>query len=144
MAVASIRAPRAPRHALICCPPSPTLADVNRHPLQLAELVRPLLPLLRPGGAVVLTLKFFGRTAARHGEWRQQLAEQLGPEFPPEQAQLLWLLANTQHEQTFVARKAGSADWVAAAAAAAPAYDAPVEAATSPAAALALAANGTA
>lgn len=86
-------------------PPVPA-ADMNRHPLQLAEMLRPLLPLLHAGGAVILTLKYHGRSCARNDTWRQQLAEQLGPDFPAEQAQVLQLLANTEREQTFVAFKA--------------------------------------
>lgn len=82
---------------------------MNRHPLQLAEMLGPLLPLLQPGGAVILTLKYYGRSCARNDTWRQQLAEQLGPDFPADQAQVLQLLANTEREQTFVARKAGAA-----------------------------------
>lgn len=83
------------------------VSDVNKHPSQIIEMLRPLLPLLRPGGAVVLTCKFFGRSAGREAEWRQRLADELGPEF--ERVQLLWLLANTQHEQTCVAFKAATA-----------------------------------
>lgn len=45
-----------------------------------------------------------GRGQGRTEEWRQKLAEQLAPEF--ERVQLLWLLANTQHEQTAIAFKA--------------------------------------
>ncbi|PRW56831.1 cell division [Chlorella sorokiniana] len=84
------------------------VSDMNRHPLQLADMLRPLLPLLHPGGAVILTLKYYGRSCARNDTWRQQLAEQLGPEFPADRALVLQLLANTEREQTFVAFKAGS------------------------------------
>lgn len=84
------------------CPARPHLcADVNSHPAQLGALVRPLLPLLRPGGAVILTCKFFGRALGRDDEWRRVLAEALGPDF--ERVQLIWCLANTSHEQTCVA-----------------------------------------
>lgn len=72
----------------------------------MCDLLRPLLPLLRPGAAVVMTLKFFGLGAGREAVWRQYIAEQLGPDF--ERVQLLWLLANTQHEQTAIAFKTGS------------------------------------
>lgn len=37
--------------------PCPAAADVNRHPSQVVAMMRPLLPLLHPGGAVILTLK---------------------------------------------------------------------------------------
>lgn len=70
-------------------------------------MMAPLLPLLHPGGAVVLTLKFQGRGAGREEEWRRKLAVALGPAF--ENVQLLWLLANTQHEVTCIAYKSLSA-----------------------------------
>jgi len=40
-------------------------------------------------------------------EWEQRLAEELGDGF--DRVQLLWLLANTQHEQTCVAFKSATA-----------------------------------
>jgi hypothetical protein len=86
--------------------PSAAAADINHHPLQMVELLRPLLPLLHPGGAVILTLKFYGRAAGRDEEWLRRLTADLGPGF--ERVQLLWLLANTQHEQTCVAYKAAA------------------------------------
>lgn len=46
-------------------PPCPAAADVNRHPSQVVAMMRPLLPLLHPGAAVILTLKVTpGRAAA--------------------------------------------------------------------------------
>lgn len=38
-------------------PPCQPVADVNRHPSQVVAMMRPLLPLLHPGAAVILTLK---------------------------------------------------------------------------------------
>jgi hypothetical protein len=76
---------------------------VNRYPTDAVEMMAPLLPLLHPGGAVVLTLKFQGRGAGREEEWRRKLGAALGPAF--ERVQLLWLLANTQHEVTCIAYK---------------------------------------
>lgn len=82
-------------------------ADVNRHPAQLASLVRPLLPLLRPGGALLLTLKYRGRSKDKEAAWKQKLAAELG-EGLFDRAELVWLLANTQHEQTYIAWKAAA------------------------------------
>ncbi|KAI3428151.1 hypothetical protein D9Q98_006535 [Chlorella vulgaris] len=79
------------------------VSDVNRYPTDAVEMMAPLLPLLHPGGAVVLTLKFQGRGAGREEEWRRKLGAALGPAF--ERVQLLWLLANTQHEVTCIAYK---------------------------------------
>ena len=102
---------RHPSKAFMKLPPLPpapaaAVADINHHPLQMVELLRPLLPLLHPGGAVILTLKFYGRAAGRGEEWLRRLADDLGPGF--ERVQLFWLLANTQHEQTCVAYKAAA------------------------------------
>ena len=88
--------------------PAPAAAaDINHHPLQTLALLRPLLPLLHPGGALILTLKFYGRAAGREEEWRRRLEDDLGPGF--ERVQLLWLLANTQHELTCGAYTGGGA-----------------------------------
>lgn len=89
-------------------PPLPLPAtDINKHPLQVLQFLRPLLPLLRPGGAVVLTLKWYGGGRGRGEEWQAQLLRELGPGF--DRVQLLWLLANTQHEQTAIAFKSEQA-----------------------------------
>ncbi|KAL4443636.1 hypothetical protein ABPG75_011373 [Micractinium tetrahymenae] len=82
------------------------VSDVNRHPSQVIGMMRPLLPLLHPGAAVILTLKFHGKSAGREAEFERRLADELGPEFGG--VRLLWLLANTQHEQTCVAWKAAA------------------------------------
>ena len=37
------------------------VCDMNHHPASVLPLLREVLPLLAPGGLVVLTLKFFGR-----------------------------------------------------------------------------------
>jgi hypothetical protein len=105
----------------------------------MCDLLRPLLPLLRPGAAVIMTLKFYGRGAGREGEWRQAIAEQLGPDF--ERVQLLWLLANTQHEQTAIAFKKGAVPLETSMGAALPAADAPA-AGEAAAAAAVVAGNG--
>ena len=137
---------------------------MNRHPGETVVTLRPLLPLLRPGGALILTLvrracadagcggvgrevrsvpkntsrgllhaahaasslhlppaslpppppqKFHGRSTGRDVTWERTLEEQLGPDF---RVQLLWLLANTQYEQTCIAFKDPLSGPVAAAA----------------------------
>lgn len=80
---------------LLCC-------DMNKHPLGILEILGPLLGTLRPGGLLCLTLKFRGRGRDKaHSE--RMMAEALGADF--EDMQYLWLLANTQHERTLVARR---------------------------------------
>ncbi len=51
-------------------------------------------------------LQFHGKSAGREAEFERRLAEELGPGF--KRVRLLWLLANTQHEQTCVAWKAAA------------------------------------
>ena len=79
---------------------------MNKHPAQLAALVRPLLPLLHPGGALIITLKYRGRSKDKEEAWRHKLAVELGEGFS--RVELVWLLANTQHEQTYIAWKAAA------------------------------------
>lgn len=71
-------------------------------------MIRPLVPLLHPGGALLFTLKFFGRSVDKADEWRERLAAQLRP-LGFDRLELVWLLANTQCEQTAVAWKAVAA-----------------------------------
>lgn len=70
----------------------------------------PCLPLSSP------PLRFHGRSSERGGEWQQQLAPGLAA-LGLERVQLVWLLANTQHEMTCVAWKAGFGNGSSAAAA---------------------------
>ena len=80
---------------------------MNKHPAQLIAMLQPLVPLLRPGAALVFTLKFFGRSTDKAEEWRERLAAELRP-LGFDRLELAWLLANTQHEQTAIAWKASS------------------------------------
>ncbi|PSC70613.1 THUMP domain [Micractinium conductrix] len=93
------------------------VADVNRHPVTLPDMLRPLLPLLHPGAPIIFTLKFYGFGFTREAQWRGELAAALGEDF--ERVQLVWLLANTRHELTCMAvkRAAPAAGGAAAAAA---------------------------
>ena len=81
--------------------------DMNSHPAEVLPIVRQLLPQLRPGGCLVLTLKFFGRGRVKPG-WEEKLKQELGPEFS-EGLRLLWLVANTNSERTCVAVRAAAA-----------------------------------
>jgi len=97
-------------------PPSPPLpqvelitCDANTHPkITLERLVLPLLPHLKPGGLLVMTLKLHG-TGRRRGRSTALCNHLLGKAgMAPGAA--LWLLANTNQERTYVARK--REDWV--------------------------------
>jgi len=100
--------------------------DANTHPREtLRNLVVPLLPHLKPGGWLVVTLKLHGsgrqrghasaecardlRSDGKGGAGRGSggVGEGGGCMLP---GAVLWLMANTTHERTFVARK--REDWV--------------------------------
>lgn len=87
---------------LLCC-------DANMHAAEVLSLVRPLLPLLRPGGLLVLTLKFCGRGRDK-GRYREEVAAGLEAAAPScgWAVELQWLLANTINERCVLARKGGS------------------------------------
>ena len=94
-------------------PPAALVCDVNAHPAQLVELLAPLVRLLPPRAWIVLTLKFGGRGhgAAAEDRKRQFAAEiyrDLDAIAPLDAAavRLDWLVANTDRERTFVARRA--------------------------------------
>lgn len=76
------------------------VSDMNKHPAAMVKMVAPLLPLLRPGGRLVLTLKFFSRS--RDKVWDPRTC----PELAGFQGiEVVWLLANTAHERTCLASK---------------------------------------
>lgn len=52
--------------------------DMNCDPAESAELIRSLLPLLRPGGAVIMTVKFVTRSRKKHV---REVSGSLGPHF---------------------------------------------------------------
>jgi len=96
----------APR-ALVC--------DANVHPAQLAEMVGPIVAKLPPGAPIVLTLKFGGRGHGADAELRKRTfaaevfrdLDALAP-MDPDTLRLEWLVANTDRERTFVARRRSS------------------------------------
>ena len=76
------------------------VADMNMHPRDMMPLVASLMLCLRPGGLLVLTLKFPGLGRVK-GSWEARLTQGLGVKF--RFARLVWLLANTSCERTFIA-----------------------------------------
>ncbi|CAI5498519.1 unnamed protein product [Closterium sp. Naga37s-1] len=82
-------------HGLFC--------DANKHPLQAATLVAPLLPALASGGILVVTMKCRGR-----GRDKELLTQQLTEALPVSfrYAECVWLMANSVFERTFVGIKA--------------------------------------
>jgi hypothetical protein len=94
------------------------VCDANQYPSVLAGAIKEVLPFLRPGGWIVLTLKYrgSGRKAddqmsisgvsghARPGV--EAVHDVLGDDIDREQTRCAWLLANTVHERCLVLRKA--------------------------------------
>jgi 23S rRNA U2552 (ribose-2'-O)-methylase RlmE/FtsJ len=78
------------------------VSDMNRHPEQMHQILKPLLGVLCSGGMIILTMKFRGKGKDKVG-WEEKLKEALGPEF--NKVKILWLLANTENERTAVAVK---------------------------------------
>lgn len=75
------------------------VCDMNQHPEGTARTLLPLLYYVRPGGAVIMTMKFFGLGRERLECVRrvnQILQEYTAP------GSCHWLLANTVHERTYV------------------------------------------
>ncbi|KAF6263544.1 hypothetical protein COO60DRAFT_1668602 [Scenedesmus sp. NREL 46B-D3] len=78
------------------------VCDMNDHPVRVGELLLPLLPKLKPGGWLILTLKFYGR-----GREKATMVHHLDKYFQSEMegGRLTWLLANTLCERTYLAQR---------------------------------------
>ena len=79
------------------------VCDINRPAFSCAEIVADLLPILRPGGLLVMTLKLTG--LGRSLEGRLSRFEQFLDAAGIEAMEVAWLMANTGHERTLLARK---------------------------------------
>lgn len=78
------------------------VCDINKHPKEVLQWAEPLFPFLRTGGLFIMTLKFFGK-ARDKTEALKLLSPILDEHF--DDVDCIWLLANTVHERTLVARK---------------------------------------
>lgn len=78
------------------------VCDINKHPVEAAEIISPLLGFLRTGGSLVMTLKFYGR-----GKDKVQKTEEIKDMLVAmlEEMDCIWLLANSIYERTFVGVK---------------------------------------
>ena len=84
------------------------VADMNQHPDTTVEAVKPLIPFLRPGGIIIMTMKFYGigrNRAAVHA----RIAAAFGSTIEYRSAKAVWLMANTVNERTFVATRSQEA-----------------------------------
>lgn len=68
------------------------------------QLLRSVLPLLRPGGFLIYTLKFAGVGRDRSGSL-DKLLEQLEGWVEASSCHLVWLMANTVNERCFIAQR---------------------------------------
>ncbi|GAX75923.1 hypothetical protein CEUSTIGMA_g3366.t1 [Chlamydomonas eustigma] len=75
--------------------------DMNMHPVRASQVLKSFLQYLKPGGQVVLTLKFTGT-----GRDRSKMATVLQDVFQDdlEDMHMIWLLSNTVCEQTWIGR----------------------------------------
>ena len=79
---------------------------MNIHPYQAVKICFPLLQHLRPGGALVMTMKFFGVGRDRT-DVTQVCKDILGDSVTD--VECIWLFANTVNERVLVARRTAAA-----------------------------------
>ena len=82
------------------------VADMNIHPYQAVKICFPLLQHLRTGGALVMTMKFFGVGRDRT-DVTQVCKDILGDAVTD--VECIWLFANTVNERVLVARRTAAA-----------------------------------
>jgi 23S rRNA U2552 (ribose-2'-O)-methylase RlmE/FtsJ len=77
------------------------VCDINQLPHLALDLIMPLLPLLRPGGLAVVTMKFAGR-GRKEGKTagiEAWVAERIEQAVPVDSVRLFWAMANTTAER---------------------------------------------
>ena len=79
------------------------VSDMNLHIGQVLEPIQALLPVLRPGGTLILTLKFFG-IGRKPRKW-EDIAKQSLESHGIVDCQFIWCLANTVNERMLIAKK---------------------------------------
>ena len=82
--------------------------DANRHPSFVAEMLAPVVKYVKPGGLMVITLKysFKGRKKHKSSESMEELKESfLKFGYELDHMRTVWLLSNTAYEKTVLCRK---------------------------------------
>ena len=79
------------------------VADMNQHPDVTVSAVQPLLRFLKSGGAIVMTMKFYGIGRDRLAAQAKTIAA-FQDHVSLQGAQVVWFMANTVNERTFIAR----------------------------------------
>ena len=78
------------------------VADMNQHPDTTVQAMKPLLPFLKAGGTIIMTMKFYGIGRDRSAP-ENRVLEAFGCSVEPESGKAVWLMANTVNERTFIA-----------------------------------------
>lgn len=79
------------------------VADMNQHPDVTVLAMQPLLQFLKPGGAIIMTMKFYGIGRDRLSA-QATTAAAFESIVELQNAKVVWLMANTVNERTFIAR----------------------------------------
>ena len=73
---------------------------MNCHICEAVVPIKALLPALRPGGLLIVTMKFYG-VGRVHTKWETKIPQELGMA----RCRIVWCLANTVNERTLIAWK---------------------------------------
>lgn len=78
------------------------VCDVNKHPIETTRIIALLLPYLKSGGTIILTLKFHGR-----GKFKTSKINEIFSIFRDTLGEMecVWLMANSIYERTFIGKK---------------------------------------
>lgn len=79
------------------------VADMNQHPDVTVLAMQPLLQFLKTGGAIIMTMKFYGIGRDRLAAQARTTAA-FETKVMLNNAKVVWLMANTVNERTFIAR----------------------------------------
>ena len=83
------------------------VADMNQHPDTTVQAMKPLLPFLKAGGLIIMTMKFYGIGRDRSAV-ETRVIERFGSSIEANTARAVWLMANTVNERTFIAVRSAS------------------------------------
>lgn len=78
------------------------VCDINKHPIETTRIISPLLPYVKSGGTIILTLKFHGRSKIKTSKIDEIFSifrDTLGD------MECIWLMANSIYERTFIGKK---------------------------------------
>lgn len=78
------------------------VVDMNQHPDTTVQAIKPLLPFVKAGGLIIMTMKFYGIGRDRSAI-AARITKAFGSSIESKSAKAIWLMANTVNERTFVA-----------------------------------------